>query len=101
LSYVELTNDAPAAEHDPLVLFEADTSKTAEWQFDMLGVPTMRPLDASLQMTGRMLSLHAHLLSWGEGQPFEVSILRDGGQPELIAQSQDTTQIRVSLNESI
>lgn len=98
LSFEALDGSSAKAVHGPLALFSADQSAEDEWHFNISGLPTRRPEDASLQTTGRMLGLHAHLKSWRDGQPFEVTILRDCGRPQVIAQGTNPDEIRILLS---
>ncbi len=98
LSYDVSDDDAPDAVHLPLDLLATGETEKDEWHFDNLGVPKMRPRHACLKTAGRMLSLHAQLKSWGAGQPFEVTILRDGGPPEVIVEGSDPSLTRILLD---
>lgn len=101
LSYEEDHDVTADAVHEPLALFEPATPEATEaneWQFDMAGVPTTRPKHTTLKTTGRMLALHTHLQSWGAGQAFEVTVLRDGETPRVIAQGHESNQIRILVD---
>lgn len=95
MTYDVSTTATPDKAHEPMTLFGPVSKDADEWRFDVAGVPTMCPQDTTLKTTGRMLALHARLQSWGAGQPFEITVLRDGCSPTVVADGKEPNQIRI------
>lgn len=97
LSYDILATDYPSCGLDPVALFGQENPDGLDWTYDTGGAPQSFPADATVQSCGQMLALNDQLRNWGEGQAFEVTILRKDRPPVAIAKhaASNVTQINV------
>lgn len=99
LTYAEIENPDLSFEHKAINLFDAQTSKPSHWSFDWTGLPISHPENARLSDALEARGLCLHLIDWGQGDAFEVSVLTGLGKPYVIAKS-NGDEIQLTFDQS-
>jgi hypothetical protein len=95
LTLVEWTSDAPDMTFQPLELLAPSASDN--WVFGANGTPEAAPRSATLDQASKAATLAQRLATWGQGNPFQIEVLRDNASRDVIARSEDATRIELNF----
>jgi len=100
LSYAGLPDSLGPVDLSPLDLFCPERVDSEEWIMGQSAMPLSVPVTASFAEVRQMAVLAQRLAAWGNGAPFELSILRNGTTKEVVARATNKNEIRMNLPQT-
>ncbi len=98
LTYEPWPDTAPEMRLRPTELLPAAGADATDWVFDDAGVPAAVPRSATMDDATKASALAQRLSSWGEGRPFEVSVLRNGTTKQVVARKGPDDRILITTS---
>lgn len=98
LGYAPLPKRIPACPHHPLALVGAKGTPDKQWQLSPEGVITSHPETATVAQAHLAQDIGKAILAWNDGDPSEITVLKDNLEKKVIAQSDGDGALTLTLS---